>query len=125
MYMLLLGLALALPASPVTSPSHVVAAAPDTLTCSVTAAGPAASRHCSVSIPSRREVLACSSADRATHRCATPFGAARTAWVTSTKGAKCKISAKHSDFKRKVTLSMSKKTARAIGAACALHVVVR
>jgi hypothetical protein len=124
MYTLLLGLALALPTRPATSPSHVGAVAPDTLTCMVTS-GAAANRRCSVSIPARREVVACSAGDKAARRCAAYGRSARTAWVSATNGAKCKISAKHSDFKRKVTLSMSKKSARAAGAVCALHVVVR
>jgi hypothetical protein len=124
MYSLLLGLALALPARPVKSPSHIGAVASDTLTCTVTA-GRAANRHCSVSIPARREVLPCSAGDKRAHRCATHGAGGRTAWVSATNGAKCKISAKHSDFKRKVTLSMSKKSAKASRTACALHVVVR
>jgi hypothetical protein len=122
MYTLLLGLVLALHARPTSRP-HVGTAA-DTLTCTLIG-GPGAARRCSVAIPAKREVIACSNADRSAHRCASGWGMAHTAWVTRSRGAQCKISAKHSDWRTKVTLRMSKKSAKTRGATCALHVAVR
>ncbi|MFN2566086.1 MAG: hypothetical protein ABR499_13905 [Gemmatimonadaceae bacterium] len=123
-YTMLLGLALALPASPARRPHDGGPVGPDTLTCTVTA-GPKAKRRCSVMIPERRAILACSAADRRADRCTTHGGGAHAVWVTGAGGARCKVSSKRSDWKTKVTLSMNKKSMKTRGAACALHVAVR
>jgi hypothetical protein len=123
-YTMLLGLALALPVSPADRPHHGAAVAPDTLSCTVTAA-PKAKRRCSVMIPERRAVLPCSAADKRANRCTTHAGGAHAVWVTGAGGASCKVSSKRSDWKTKVTLSMSKKSMKIRGAACALHVAIR
>lgn len=124
MYTMLLGLALALPPSPARLAIAVGPVRPDTLTCTVTA-GPKAKRRCSVMIPERRELLACSAADRRANRCTRHTGGAHAVWVTGAGGARCKISSKRSDWKTKVTLSMNKKSMKTRGAACALHVAIR
>ncbi|MFN2564248.1 MAG: hypothetical protein ABR499_04465 [Gemmatimonadaceae bacterium] len=124
MYTMLLGLALALPASPAQPPRHGGAVGPDTLSCTVTAA-PKAKRRCSVMIPEKRAVLACTAADKRANRCTAHGGGAHAVWVTGGGGASCKVSSKRSDWKTKVTLSMSKKSMKTRGAACALHVAIR
>ena len=123
MYTMLLGLALALPTSPTHSPSQGAVRA-DTLTCTVTAA-PKAKRRCSVMIPERRALLTCSAADRRANRCTTHGGGAHAVWVAGAGGASCKVSSKRSDWKTKVTVSMSKKSMKTRGASCALHVAIR
>ena len=122
MFNLLVALALALPAGPGAQPPG--AAAPDTLTCTVVAA-PKAKRRCSVMIPERRTVLACSAAERKANRCTTHAGGAHAVWVTGAGGARCKVSSKRSDWRTKVTVSMNKKSMKTRGAACALHVAIR
>ncbi len=124
MYSMLLGLALALPTSPTRGPLHGTGVLPDTLTCTVTAA-PKAKRRCSVLIPGRRALVACTAADKRANRCTSHAGGAHTVWVTGAGGASCKISSKRSDWRTKVTVSLSKKSRKNRGASCALHVAVR
>ncbi len=124
MYSILLGLALTLPASPAQPARHGAGLAPDTLSCTVTAA-PKAKRRCSVMIPGRRTLRPCSAADKRANRCTSHAGGAHAVWVSGAGGASCKISAKRSDWRTKVTASMSKKSMKTRGATCALHVAIR
>ncbi|MGQ0714154.1 MAG: hypothetical protein ACT4PJ_10525 [Gemmatimonadaceae bacterium] len=120
MYSLVLSLLLALSAE---QPMAPMAAAPDTLSCRVTAdAG--APRRCSVTIPSGRAIRACAAADAAAGRCDKKGNTQYVAWVMSHGGAKCEISRKRTDWTRRVTVKRSKKSAGP-RAMCELRVVLR
>lgn len=126
--MLSLLLAFAIASGPGTSQTSALAAEPaamspdSSLMCSV--AGDKGPRRCKVGIPKGRAVRACAAADERAHHCAVRKGRKYVAWTVASGGAHCKISKKRTDWKKAVTVSMSKETAKP-GAACELHVGLR
>lgn len=107
---------------------HVVPApasvAADTTHCRVTAVKDAKARRCSVAVPNHRVIKACTPADASADRCDKRGGRKFVAWVAASKGAKCKVSRKHSDWTKHVVVRMSEKTP-AGSATCDLYVVLR
>lgn len=124
MYTLILGALLA--AAPIPSPTP---AAADSLACEVRIADGGATggaeRRCTVTIPPGRAVRACTEADVAAKQCrARKQGTGRVARIVEHGGASCSISKKRTDWTGRVTLKMSKKSARP-GASCQLVVALR
>lgn len=95
----------------------------DTLQCRVLASADQ-SRRCSVRLPAGRTVRACIETDSSAGRCTRTKKAAYVAWVAPAGGAKCRISGKRTQWKRKVTVVMSKETTVGAGS-CSLYVVLR
>ena len=102
--------------APVGAPAADVA---DQLTCRVTAGSDP--RRCTVAVPAGRSIRSCRAADAKAGHCGKHGDRKYVAWVAETSGAKCKVSKKRTDWTRRVTLSMSKKSAKG-AAACTLYV---
>lgn len=121
MYSLFLAtvLAVSVPAAPDLSRP----APPDQLHCRVTATE-GGKRRCAVQIPRGATVRACSAADSSAMRCDKRGEGKYVAWVVARNGAKCKISKKRTDWKTRVTASLSKKTPAGAGT-CDLYVALR
>lgn len=103
------------------APASIMA---DTTHCRVTAVTDAKARRCSVAIPTHRVIKACTPTDASAGRCDKRGGRKFVAWVAESKGAKCKVSRKHSDWTKHVVVRMSEKMP-AGSATCDLYVVLR
>lgn len=124
--MLSLLLAFAIASGPVHAETGVTsapAALPDSLLM-CTVVGDKGPRRCKVGIPSGRAVRSCAAADERAHHCVVRKGRKYVAWTVAAGGAQCKISKKRTDWKKSVTVSMSRETARP-GASCELYVALR
>ena len=125
--MLSLLLAFTIASGPAQAGTPVVSLAPaavsdSSLMCRV--AGDRGPRRCKVGIPSGRAVRSCTEADERSKRCTVRKGRKYVAWTVAAGGAQCKISKKRTNWKKAITVSMSKETARP-GASCELHVALR
>jgi len=124
--MLSLLLAFAIASNQAHAGTPFVAAAPTSpdsaLMCTV--AGDKGPRRCKVGIPKGRAVRNCAAADERAHHCAVRKGRKYVAWTVASGGAQCKISKKRTDWRKAVSVSMSKESAKP-GARCELHVGLR
>ncbi len=97
------------------------AVAVDPLQCRATGAAKTV-RRCSITIPATRSVKVCTANDASAGHClkrGKKHKSSHVAWIVASKGAKCKIDTKRSDWTKTVTVRLSKKSPAA--ATCDLH----
>ena len=78
------------------------------------ASGPAKTvRRCSITIPATRSVMVCTANDASAGHClkrGKKEKSSHVVWIVASKGAKCKIDKKRSDWAKTVTVRLSKKS---------------
>jgi len=70
-------------------------------------------RRCSVAIPAARSVRVCTANDASAGHCikrGKKHKSSHVAWIVASRGAKCKIDKKRSDWSKSVTVRLSKKS---------------
>ena len=101
---------------------HRPAAEPRTLTCVARNTSDGKDRKCHVKIPRGATVRSCEANDRAARHCGLDAGVV--AWTSGENGARCELSKRKSDWKKRVAIKVAKETKPGTGS-CTLFVAVR
>ena len=101
---------------------HQPVTAPRTLQCTAKNTSDGKDRKCHVKVPSGSTLRTCDAAEKAAGHCA--LNTRMVAWTVGENGASCELSKKKTDWKKSVSVKVSKKTKPGAGS-CTLFVSVR
>lgn len=106
------------------SPSAVRAPAdaPRTIQCTAKNTAEGKDRKCHLKLPKGTAVRSCDAAEKAAGHCT--LDARVVAWTSGENGARCELSKKKTDWKKKVTMKVAKETRPGAGS-CTLFVSVQ
>ena len=96
--------------------------APRTIQCTATNTADGKDRKCHVKVPKRTAVRSCDASEKAAGHCA--LDARIVAWTAGENGARCELSKKKTDWKKKVAMKVAKETRPGAGS-CTLFVSVQ
>ena len=95
---------------------------PRVIQCTATNTAAGTNRQCHVKIPRGASVRACDATEKVANHCT--LDARMGAWTANEKGAECKLSKKKTDWAKRVTVKVAKRTKPGAGS-CTLFVGTR